>query len=248
MARLGYGARAARKGAAGARSSGGGATGGAEPPPRAAEPSSAAEGLRRALERARVPVYDVAPAVFGLIAETGSAQGIVAIAREPRFTVDRLLDIEGEAPVAVLDEIQDPGNVGAILRTAAALGFRGALLTRGTADPFSPKVVRAAAATIFRFPVAEAESDLAALLDRVHGRGFRVACMARGGIAPEHAFAQPPGRIAVVIGNEGRGIAPQLLARADLRVWVPLEREIESLNAAHAFAIVAYALLAARRA
>jgi TrmH family RNA methyltransferase len=200
-----------------------------------------AEGFRgeplRALERARVPVHEVAAAAFAKVAATETAQGIAAAVREPRAEVERVLGAPGEAPLAVLDRIQDPGNLGTMLRTAAALGFRGAILLPGTADPFAPKTVRASAGTVLRFPVLEAE-DPAAALAGVKAAGFEVLAAAEGGRPP----APERGRVALVVGNEGQGIAPGVLAAADRRVWIPIAAGVESLNAAAAFAILAYAI------
>jgi TrmH family RNA methyltransferase len=190
----------------------------------------------RALERARVPVHEVAAPLFAKVSGTETAQGIAAVAREPAADEAALLEAAGGAPVAVFDRIQDPGNLGGMLRTAAALGFRGALLLRGTADPFAPKVVRASAATLFRFPIAAVEEPERAL-EALAARGFAVVCAAPGGGPPAGLRGR---KVALVVGNEGQGIAEPLLARAEARVWIPLAREVESLNAAAAFAILAW--------
>jgi TrmH family RNA methyltransferase len=208
----------------------------------------AVEGFRgeplRALERARVPVHELAAPLFARISGTETSQGIAAVAREPEPDFAALAALPGPAPLAVLDRIQDPGNLGAILRTAAALGFRGALLARGSADPFAPKVVRASAATLFRLPIAASE-DLASDLEMLAARGFAVVCAAPGGARPARVFAALAGRpVALVLGNEGEGIAPELAAREEARVWIPLAREVESLNAAAAFAMLGYELAA----
>jgi TrmH family RNA methyltransferase len=194
-----------------------------------------------ALERARVPVYAVAPALFARIAATEVSQGIAAVAIEPRAKAAAILAAPGEAPLAVLDRIQDPGNLGTILRTAAALGFRGALLAPGTTDPFAPKVVRASAAALFRLPAAPLDDP--ALLEAA---GFALVCAAEGGGPPHRVFAGLAGaRVALVVGNEGQGIAPDMLDRARARVWIPLARGVESLNAAAAFAILGWELMRA---
>lgn len=193
--------------------------------------------VRAALERARVRVHEARPDVLGALAATETSQGVVAVAREPERPAADVLAAPGGGPLVILDAIQDPGNLGAILRTAAALGFRGAGLGAGTTDPFAPKVVRAAAGTLFRLPIFPiAPRDLG---------GWFVVAAAEGGDAPEAVFARAGGRrAALVVGNEGAGIGPAFLQRADARAWVPLGREVESLNVAAAFAILAYALAA----
>lgn len=191
----------------------------------------------RALERAGVAVHEVAAPVFARVSATETAQGIAALAREPAHALAAML---GGAPLAVLDRIQDPGNLGTMLRTAAALGFAGALLLPGTADPFAPKVVRASAATLFRFPLVASE-DAGRDLETLAGEGFAIVCAAPGGEPPREALEKLRGKkVALVVGNEGRGIAPDVLARATSLVWLPLAREVESLNAAVAFAVLAY--------
>jgi TrmH family RNA methyltransferase len=211
------------------------------------EHAFAREGLEHpvleALARARVAVHTLGAGLFEEISTTETSQGLVAVAREPEPDAAAVLAAPGRAPLAVLDRIQDPGNLGTILRTAAALGFRGAALTDGTADPYAPKVVRAAAGTLFRFPIF-AWSD-AAGADR-----FALVAAAEGGDPPETAFARvvAGGRpVALVVGNEGRGIDEALLARAAGRAWIPLERAVESLNVAAAFAILGYALARASK-
>lgn len=191
-----------------------------------------------ALARAGVAVYELAGALFERVSTTETAQGIAAVAREPAAGAAALLEAPGGAPVAVLDAVQDPGNVGTILRTAAAFGFRGALLTRGTADPFAPKVVRASAATLFRLPIVVAwERGPEALA----ARGFAIVCAAEGGAPPREALASVAGKkVALVVGNEGRGISEEWLRAAAARAWIPIASGVESLNAAAAFAILAY--------
>jgi len=189
--------------------------------------------LARPLERAKVPVHTVSAEVLAALEATEAAQGLVAVAEEPRWEAAAVLDAPGDAPLVVLDRVQDPGNVGAILRTAAALGFRGAALTAGTADPFAPKVVRAGAGTVFRLPTfAWPEGPLPAR--------YTLVAAAAPGEPAETAFARAAGPAALVMGNEGQGVSEALLARCASRAWIPLAREVESLNVAAAFAILAW--------
>lgn len=186
------------------------------------------------ITRARVPVHELTPTVFDSIAATEAPQGIIAVAREPTFRASDILEAPGLAPLAVLDGIQDPGNLGTIIRTAAALGFRGAALVEGTTDPYSPKVVRATTGTMFRFPLLRWAAP---------PPGYFLVVAAESGSPPIDAFARAVDRpVALVVGNEGRGVDPALAERADARVWIPIVSGVESLNVASAFAILAYAL------
>lgn len=221
-----------------------------------AEAARAAE----ALGRADVPVLEAAAAAFDAICATETSQGLVAVALEPSWDATALLEGPEEAPLVVLDRVQDPGNAGAILRTAAALGFGGAVLVEGTADPFAVKVVRAAAATVFRLPIvafpegglshrhavvaaaAPGEAPAAAMRAALDRAARRVAA-ARADLARVKEAAcvmTSDARLALVLGNEGRGVSEALLARADARAWIPLANEVESLNVAAAFAILAW--------
>jgi TrmH family RNA methyltransferase len=145
----------------------------------------------------------------------------------------------------VLDRLRDPGNIGTILRTAEAAGFLGAILMKGTADVYAPKVVRAAAGALFRLPVLAADTPEQAmrLLSR-HGK--TVVCTVPSG-SQSYFDADLAEDIAVVVGNEGSGICETFLAQCDLRVSIPMEGRIESLNAAAAAAILMYESVRQRR-
>ncbi len=134
-----------------------------------------------------------------------------------------------------LDGIQDAGNVGAILRSAAAFGVDTAVLGRGCADPWSPKVLRAAMGGHFALRIAEA-ADLPGALAGF--RGTRVCAVAAGGAAP--AALDLTGSIGWILGAEGQGVSPAAEALAALRVSVPLAPGVESLNVAAAAAILLY--------
>lgn len=128
--------------------------------------------------------------------------------------------------------VSDPGNCGTLLRVAAAFGY-GYLGGPGSADLWSPKVLRAAAGAHFAVAVARVDT-----LEQVRAGGrVVVATLARGGVLPG-AF---PGSVAVLVGSEAHGLPPELVAAADLRVTIPTTGAVESLNAAVAGAIVAYA-------
>jgi TrmH family RNA methyltransferase len=138
----------------------------------------------------------------------------------------------------VLDRLQDPGNVGALVRTAGAIGFDGVLCVKGTADPFSPKAVRASAGALFRLPVYES-GDPEEALDTLRSEGYRVVLLDAGGTSLCWE-ADITGRAAFIVGNEGGGVDPRFADSADVTVRVPMTAGAESLNAAVAAGIAMY--------
>ncbi len=182
----------------------------------------------------------VPPALFGELATLPAGVGILALITAPR---------PAPAPPAdfclLLEDVQDPGNVGSMLRSAAAAGVAQVLLSRLCAFAWSPKVLRAAQGAHFHLALHE-DADLphwgAAF---VAGGGTLVATVAHGG-APLFA-ATLAGRIAVAIGNEGAGLSPALLAIANRRVTIPMPGGTESLNAAAAAAVCLFECVRQRR-
>jgi TrmH family RNA methyltransferase len=175
------------------------------------------------------------------LADTETPQGILAVIAPPRF---RLLDIEPHPrfPVLVLDGVQDPGNVGTLLRTAFALGSPGAILLTGTADVTNPKVLRGAMGATFRLPTALAtEGEFAKWVSE---GDVTVWGADAGGIGLERL--DPPDRLAVVVGNEGAGLRPAMAALAHQKVAIRLARGAESLNVAVAAGILLYEVQRAR--
>ena len=167
--------------------------------------------------------------LFGAISQTVTPQGVLAIARLRESTAGEAIAAARSArwPLVVLDRVQDPGNVGAICRTAAAAGAPALVLLEGSADPFGAKAVRASAGNVFRLTVAQATwSDLAAL----DGYGASAA----GGVPLEQSPIENAGMI--VLGSEAHG-----LSRADLKlVTIPLSHGVESLNVAAAAALILF--------
>jgi TrmH family RNA methyltransferase len=180
-----------------------------------------------------VDVISLSEDVFDGIADTVTPKSMVAVAKKPRYPIA----IRGDA-LLVLDRLQDPGNVGALIRTAGAIGFDGALCVKGTADPFSPKAVRASAGALFRLPVYEAGEPEEAV-ETLRSEGYRIALLDAGG-ASLCWEADITGRTAFVVGNEGGGAAVCFLDSADVTISVPMTEGAESLNAAVAAGIAMY--------
>ncbi|MEX2323181.1 MAG: RNA methyltransferase [Acidimicrobiia bacterium] len=172
-------------------------------------------------------VVTVADEVVARIATTTTPQAPIAVAVVPVSVIPDLGDL------LVAWGVGDPGNVGTLIRTAAAFGF-GFVCGPDTADPWSPKVVRAAAGASFRTAIGNADT-----IEELRAGGRRVlAAVASGGVAP----VRGPEAIALVIGSEAHGLPDDVVVAADLRVTIPMSSGSESLNAAVAGSILAYAL------
>ena len=169
------------------------------------------------------------PGAFRAATQTVTPQGAIAIARVHEASASEAIEVARHArwPLVVLDQVQDPGNVGAIARTAAAAGAPALAVLPGTADPFGPKAVRASAGTVFRLKVARAQwKDL----DGLDGYG----AASTGGAPLAEAPIESAGM--VVLGSEAHG-----LSRKDLKlVTVPMSEGVESLNVAAAAALILF--------
>lgn len=184
-----------------------------------------------------IPICQVFDAELTGLAGTDTPQGIIAVAETPGATLRTLDALPGDAVLLLLDAVQDPGNLGTLVRTAEALGAGGVILLPGTVDPWNPKAVRAAVGSAFRLPMIAAEwRELAPWLRE---QDYRVFAAAAGGVP----IQRPDGRVALVVGNEGAGISPATMEHADVRVGIPLRGRAESLNVAAAAAILLYELL-----
>jgi TrmH family RNA methyltransferase len=197
--------------------------------------------LRALAAERRIPVTDVTEAEFAGAADTESPQGVLAIAPVPARTLGDIL-LPAEARIVVLDGVQDPGNAGTILRTAAALGVQAVLALPGTVDLWNAKVVRSAMGALFVRPVVSCTWDE---LDGFRGAQEVALWGADAGGDPVEAVtvhSAPPARLALAVGNEGNGLSAGLRRRADRIVSLPIAADVESLNVAVATGILLYAL------
>lgn len=168
-------------------------------------------------------------------------QGVAALARLKQFSLDDILDRLQVGPVIVVVGLQDPGNLGTILRSAEAFGCAGVVLGEGTVSAFNSKVIRASAGSIFRLPVvvAKAAGGLEEILKRMKSAGLRlIATSSHKGTQLDQA--KLTGSSAIFIGSEGSGLPRTLLAQVDELVAIPHTPQVESLNAGVAGSIVLY--------
>jgi RNA methyltransferase, TrmH family len=175
--------------------------------------------------------------LFATAVPSDSPQGVAALVRCPVFTVDDVLAKSPAGPVLVIAGVQDPGNLGTILRSAEAFGAAGVLLGEGTVAPFNSKVVRASAGSVFRLPIARVA--LAEVLQEMRSRGLRLVATSSHKGTPLHD-AKLTGPLAVFIGSEGAGLPRDLLAHMDETLAIPHSEHVESLNAGVAASIVLY--------
>jgi RNA methyltransferase, TrmH family len=176
------------------------------------------------------------PDVFASAVATEQPQGIAALVHPPAFSAETIF--HSPTPlILILGGLQDPGNVGTLLRSAEAFGSSGVLLLPGTASPWNPKALRASAGSAFRVPaIAVTEDEALDLLARNNIPA--IAAVARDGMAIDEASLA--GACALLIGNEGAGLSNKLIAAAARRVTITMPGEIESLNAAIAGSLLLY--------
>ena len=194
--------------------------------------------LKSALESRAVPLVGVSDKELADLADTEHPQGVVAVIEPKQWTLD---DVRAEPgrPVLVLDRVQDPGNVGTMVRTAFGLGAAGVIALKGTAELSAPKVMRGSMGASFRLPAASADVQAFVEWHRVSGGALWLTDAAGepvGGI-------KAAGAITIVIGNEGAGIDPALGVLAHRRVAIPLVGPAESLNAAVTAGILLYEVI-----
>lgn len=201
--------------------------------------TSRGQTLLSAIRERTIPHLEVNEADFDSAAETESPQGVLAIGVVPDR---RMRDVPDVSPVRVLalDAVQDPGNVGTIIRTAAALGAAATIGLPGTVDLWNAKVVRSAMGTHFHHVAVTATWDELDAFRHERGAGLWAAD-ASGSGEPLDRVARPP-RLILVVGNEGSGITPSARERADRLVTLPIAASVESLNVAVAAAIFLYEL------
>jgi len=184
-----------------------------------------------------MPPLEVSPEVLEDLTDADSPRGLLAVARLPRSGVDGL-PVRSGRPYLYLDGLQDPGNLGALARVAEAAGAAGLALSPGCAHPNHPRALRASAGSLLRLPVALA-AEPEVLDDRLAPVGPRwTALVPREG---ENLYeASLEGTLILAVGAEGPGLSPALLSRAVLRLTIPMESSVESLNATVAAALVLF--------
>ena len=182
--------------------------------------------------------YLVEDHVADKLADVGTHQGVFGVFRTPVHGLD---EVKTGGRYLALERVQDPGNVGTILRTLDAAGFDGCILTPGCADPFAPKTMRATMGSLFRVPMTFVENSAeAARWLRTNGWAV-IGAELRG--QPFYQRGTRPDKLCVLIGNEGAGLTEEILAQCSFRYKLPMRGGAESLNAGIAAAVMMYDLM-----
>ena len=181
-----------------------------------------------------VPLYLVTPEIIEKLSYTRNPEGIVALCHKKK---SKALE---SSRVLFLDDIQDPGNIGTLLRTALAFGFRDVISTRKCCDPYNPKALLAGQGALFSLNLL-LEADGLEEVEALKKEGYYVV-----GTSLERAisltdFAMPEKKIALILGNEGQGVRKEILAKTDINIKIPIA-SIDSLNVGVAGGILMHAL------
>lgn len=210
------------------------------------EPDADPELITR-VRGAGVPVTEVAGGSLRKVLDLVTPQSVVAVAEQQHADLRSLLEDAHSRgrPLMALVGIQDPGNAGTLVRVAEATGCAGAVFTEGSVDPWNPKTVRATAGALLRVPVAEgvAPATLVELAGEV-GPPL-VATIAHGGGSPDGLDLS--GAKVILVGSEAHGLPAELLEAAQMTVTIPMEGEVESLNAAVSGALLGFEAARQRR-
>jgi TrmH family RNA methyltransferase len=187
------------------------------------------------LERSRVDVVSIPQTVMAAVSPVRSSSAIVAVADRPQFSHEQMY--RGTPLVVIACDVQDPGNLGAIVRVAEAAGGSGVIAAGRSADPFGPKALRGSMGSTLRMPVLA--GDAVAAMNDARRRGCRIlAAVPRGGRSLFDLDLTGP--VALVVGGEGAGLPAELVGTADERFTVPMQGQAESLNAAVTAAVAMY--------
>ncbi|MBQ9063866.1 MAG: RNA methyltransferase [Blautia sp.] len=186
----------------------------------------------------------VSDRIFARMSSTQTPQGVLTVVKKPDFSAAQILD-KKDPLIIVLEDLQDPGNAGTIIRTAEGAGADGVFLTHGSVDITNPKVIRATMGSVYRVPVVYVRT-LSELLVKMKQKGIRsYAAHLKGSC--DYDRADFSGGTAFLIGNEGNGLSDEAAGMADTLIRIPMQGSVESLNAAMAAGILMYEAARQRR-
>lgn len=201
------------------------------------------EGYRRELDVYETKLLVISDKIYMELSDTDTPQGIMAVVKIKEWTVDDILK-RGESPfLFIIEKLQDPGNLGTIIRTSEGAGVTGIMLSSDSVDLYNPKVVRATMGAIFRVPVYVSK-NLIQDIEKVKKSGVKIyGAHLKGDIFYNNSYNEG---CAFLIGNEGNGLSEEVSQKADALIKIPMRGRLESLNAAASAAIIGYEVLRQR--
>ena len=190
------------------------------------------------------PLEVLSDSVFDYVSDTKTPQGVLCIVKQKNYSLKQLLDIENPHFI-VLDNLQDPGNLGTIIRTAEGAGVHAVFMSKDCVDLYNPKVIRSTMGSIYRVPIIYIE-EIPQLLEEFREKGIRSYAAHLEG---KKFYDQEDYRTgtAILIGNEGNGLRDEVSESADVWVQIPMQGEVESLNAAVAASVLMFEVFRQRR-
>jgi len=192
--------------------------------------------------KSRAPLETVRDSLFNSLADTVNPQGIMAVVKQKHWQLQDIITPNGF--ILIGEELNDPGNIGTLIRTAAAAGASGVVLSQGSGDIYNPKVLRAAAGAVFRLPVV-ANVKLTDAIPQLNNAGYAIyAAHLRGDILPYELDLNT--QFCWLVGNESHGLSNEATALADKLVRLPMVSGVESLNASVAGGVLLYEALRQR--
>jgi TrmH family RNA methyltransferase len=199
--------------------------------------SPAALEVERVAPKQRAPWVAVAEAVMEKITDARTPQGIAAVVRKLDVTTDQMFISAQAGTYIAIDSIQDPGNLGTVIRSADAVGALGVLIGHGTVDLYNPKTIRSTMGSLFHVPIAFCDLQETLPLAQTHGVRVISTSLAATKTCYEAVL---DGAVCFLLGNEGAGVSPALEALANENVIIPMQGTAESLNVAMAATVLLY--------
>lgn len=181
-------------------------------------------------------VLSITEEISTLLSDAVTDQGIMAVIIKEEASVE----IVGDKPVLMLDEVQDPGNLGTLIRTADAAGFEGVIIGKGSVDLYNPKALRSAQGSQFHLNIIH--DDIEKWIDTFNGKDIPVYGTALDERAVSYRTVEPRDRFALIVGNEGNGVNPSILNRTEKNLYIPIKGQAESLNVAIAASVLMFSL------
>lgn len=174
--------------------------------------------------------------ISDLLSDAVTEQGITAVIK----SVESPDNISGDKPVLLLDEVQDPGNLGTLIRTADAAGFEGVIIGRGSVDLYNPKALRSAQGSHFHLAVIH--DDIEKWVEKFKDKSIPVYGTALDERAVSYRSIEPQNQFGLIVGNEGNGVNPEILEQTTENLYIPIKGQAESLNVAIAASVLMFSL------